>query len=530
MFDSIPVTVLVDTHVHAYPCFDLGELFNAACRNFSRVPLLAGDTAPFVGVLVLTENAGLHVFRDLRAAAEAEGADAGMLADSSWQVTTEPGGVWVIDAEGRRLLLLPGRQIVSAEGLEVLALFVDHNIKDGATAEALVEHIGRSGGIAVLPWGVGKWFGRRGRILRRIVLERGSEVALGDNGGRPWFWPRPGAFRLARSRGVAVLPGTDPLPLPGEERLVGSCGCLLQVHPGASGMIPAIVASLRDGPGGGCTYGRREKAGRFFLNQVRLRVSNGMHRDSENTMESNSGSVEREVPDIVTSSDDYARRFSGRAGEYFLQVQSDTVRTVMGGQGDGMRLIDVGGGHGQLAPMFFEQGYDVTVFGSANECHSRLLKIPAVGRRLDYVTGDVLDLPFPDQSFDAVVAVRLISHIDNWQRLIAEFCRVSRHSVVLDYPSLTSLNSLTPLLFSLKKTLEGNTRTYTSFFAKDLMREFAQHGFQMKSCQAQFFLPMVIHRALKGVGWLQAIERLCRVTGLTRLLGTPVIIRFERQE
>ena len=69
--------------------------------------------------------------------------------------------------------------------------------------------------------------------------------------------------------------------------------------------------------------------------------------------------------------------------------------------------------------------------------------------------GRLYKLPVADRSFDLVIAVRLISHVPEWRRLIAELCRVARQAVVIDYPSKSGLNALTPLLFGMKKSVEG---------------------------------------------------------------------------
>jgi ubiquinone/menaquinone biosynthesis C-methylase UbiE len=144
------------------------------------------------------------------------------------------------------------------------------------------------------------------------------------------------------------------------------------------------------------------------------------------------------------------------------------------------------------------------------------------------VTGDLLNMPFPDKSFDLVISVRLISHIEDWPRLVHEFCRVARTAIIIDYPSTTGINALTPLLFKVKRGIEKNTRDYTSFSKKELSREFNRNDFCVSGLYPQFFLPMVIHRAMKGATWLQAVEKLCAVIGLTRVFGSPVILRADR--
>jgi len=233
-----------------------------------------------------------------------------------------------------------------------------------------------------------------------------------------------------------------------------------------------------------------------------------------------------EAPDIETASDGYAARFAGEAGRYFLDVQAAAVRRALEGL-EPESVLDVGGGHGQLVPLFLERGSALTILGSDESTHPRIREtFPSAGIR--HATGSVLHLPFPDQSFDLVIAVRLISHIEAWPTLVAEFCRVARRSVVIDYPSWASLNALTPLLFMLKKSLEGNTRTYTSFRHGQLRRAFRAHGFEVAATRKQFFLPMFTHRAANGARVLQHCETVCRALGLTALLGSPVILRADR--
>jgi hypothetical protein len=91
------------------------------------------------------------------------------------------------------------------------------------------------------------------------------------------------------------------------------------------------------------------------------------------------------------------------------------------------------------------------------------------------------------------------------------------------------LNALTPLLFGLKRSLEGNTRTYASFSEGELRAEFARHGFVFGRSVRQFTLPMVVHRVGKGAAPLRWLESLFRAVGLTALIGSPVVLRMDRQ-
>ena len=234
-----------------------------------------------------------------------------------------------------------------------------------------------------------------------------------------------------------------------------------------------------------------------------------------------------EKPDIETSSEDYASRFQGAAGRYFLEVQENCTRDLLT---DSMTsVLDVGGGHGQLTPLFHARECDITVLGSDDSCHRRLReKYSDV--TIKYITGDLLNLPFENQQFDLVIAVRLISHITAWDRLISELCRVARNTVIIDYPSVLALNALTPLMFKLKRRIEGNTRTYTSFGRQGLASCFRENEFEVQMTRSQFFLPMFVHRALKGSRLLQVAETGFRKIGMTHVFGSPVLLRADRRK
>lgn len=236
----------------------------------------------------------------------------------------------------------------------------------------------------------------------------------------------------------------------------------------------------------------------------------------------------RETPDIETSSADYARRFEGAAGRYLLAVQARAVERALRGVAPGT-VLDVGGGHGQLVDVLKARGFEPTVHGSDAVCVANLRELHGK-RDCAGLIGDLFSLPVPARSFDVVVAVRLISHVERWPRLVAEMCRVARRAVLIDYPSTRALNALTPLFFGMKKSLEGNTRTYASFAPEVLERTFAAHGFVHAADVKQFVLPMAVHRAARAAAPLRAAERLARAVGLTALAGSPVIARFDRAE
>lgn len=234
-----------------------------------------------------------------------------------------------------------------------------------------------------------------------------------------------------------------------------------------------------------------------------------------------------EDADISSSSDDYARRFAGRAGAWLLETQTRVTLGLLRQLPPGASVLDVGGGHAQIAPPLIDAGYHVTVVGSDPSCAARLQ--PWIDRgSCRFEVGNLRALPYPDRSFDAVVCFRLLSHSVSWTGLLAELCRVALRSVVLDYPSTRSVNVLSEQLFSLKKGVEQNTRPFLLFTPRQIGSAFTGLGFTVRSVRPQFLLPMVVHRMAGSPGFSRAAEAPGRLLGLTRWFGSPVIIRADR--
>lgn len=234
-----------------------------------------------------------------------------------------------------------------------------------------------------------------------------------------------------------------------------------------------------------------------------------------------------ETADIETATADYASRFSGVAGEYFLQKQTDITLNLLKDLPKA-RVLDVGGGHAQLAEPLVEKGFDVTVTGSDESCRIRLDQRITPGD-FEYLTCDCLDLPFEDNSFDVVLAFRLLPHVARWQDLLAEMCRVAGKCVILDYPDRRSTNILYEQFFGMKQRFEGNTRPFSLFSRSEIRAEITANGYQLPVFKPEFLLPMVIHRKIKNRTFSAFIENCCKVLGATHFFGSPIIFRADRQ-
>jgi 2-polyprenyl-3-methyl-5-hydroxy-6-metoxy-1,4-benzoquinol methylase len=229
----------------------------------------------------------------------------------------------------------------------------------------------------------------------------------------------------------------------------------------------------------------------------------------------------REDADLETASPGYASRFAGPVGAWFLELQARLTLELLA-PWPGARVLDVGGGHGQLAAPLAAAGHQVTVFGSGPEALH-----PALRGAVRFEHGDLLHAPYPDAAFDVVLAFRLLPHAARWALLVGELCRLARRAVIVDYPTRRSVNALADPLFQVKKGVEGNTRPFLVFRDAEVEGAFAAARFRVTQRRPEFFLPMALHRGLRSAALARGLEALPRALGLTRQLGSPVILRAE---
>lgn len=245
--------IAIDCHVHVYPDYDLAGFLAAAVENLAGLSHGAGSVSDYG--LLLTERSDCHFFRDARAGS------LDMPAGWRVEVGAEDAVLRFCGPSSKTLWVYCGRQVVTAERLECFAWFLDEGIDDGRRFRDVQQEVLERGGVPVLPWAVGKWLFGRARHVRDIVAASTPEsLVLCDSALRFVGWPEPGSMKRAREAGFTVVAGTDPLPRPGGEAVVGRYGILL-----ADGFDPEKpVSSLKESFLGGTTSasvaGRRGSA------------------------------------------------------------------------------------------------------------------------------------------------------------------------------------------------------------------------------------------------------------------------------
>jgi hypothetical protein len=231
----------VDAHVHFHRRERIAATLESAASNFRALG------AP--GALLLAQSAHERIFEWLR-----EQKRVGEWSISA--VAAEPESLWV-RAPRAEMLVVCGRQVVAEPGLEALALGTERPIEDGLGLEPTLRLAESAGAIAVLPWGFGKWTGRRRQQIREQIMAPGiARLWVGDNGGRLQAVRRPRLLDEAEARGLGVLPGSDAFPFGRDYRRVGSFGCLLDVTLDAARPWASIRSALEHHHGSPTAYGR----------------------------------------------------------------------------------------------------------------------------------------------------------------------------------------------------------------------------------------------------------------------------------
>lgn len=264
--------LLIDAHVHIYDCFDIERFFDAAYANFKSAAEKLGHTDDFTGILLLAETSKDNWFYKLSEYADGKDLPDGKKA-GEWKFchTKENCSLYARLGNLKSLILIAGQQIVSSEGLEVLAIGTSNRFNDGESIYDIIKKINDNNGLPILPWGVGKWFGSRGRIVEDIIDTNNTSAYLGDNKNRPNFWPEPHLFGLAKQKGLRIFPGSDPLPFAEEYCKVGSFGFSLKASLNDERPTTTLKSLILNSSIKFRQYGQSERFVPFFRNQFALR-------------------------------------------------------------------------------------------------------------------------------------------------------------------------------------------------------------------------------------------------------------------
>jgi ubiquinone/menaquinone biosynthesis C-methylase UbiE len=127
------------------------------------------------------------------------------------------------------------------------------------------------------------------------------------------------------------------------------------------------------------------------------------------------------------------KRFSG-GGRLIDRREKEAVLDALGPV-DGDRILEIACGTGRFTVMLAERGADVVgldISGPMLAQGREKARAAGVEDRLDLLRGDAGRLPFPDDHFDAVFAMRFFHLADTPEAFLAEMERVTKDRVVFD--------------------------------------------------------------------------------------------------
>ncbi len=237
------------------------------------------------------------------------------------------------------------------------------------------------------------------------------------------------------------------------------------------------------------------------------------------------------APDIETSSERYAHRFAGAGGAFLLETQARAITSLLDRlPSTQLRVLDVGGGHGHLASLFLDRGHSVTVHGSSAACFGRIQEIQKHHPdQVRFLLGSLQRLPAVDREYDLVSSIRLLGHTERWRELLGEKCRAASRYVICEFAVPEGLQRFAGALFGVKLRMEPDTRPFRAFTLREISDTLEEHGFRVTAVERQLVLPVAIHRRMSSVTLSRAAESGFRRAGITRRVGSPVVILAERR-
>ena len=151
-------------------------------------------------------------------------------------------------------------------------------------------------------------------------------------------------------------------------------------------------------------------------------------------------------------------------------------------------VLEMACGTGRFTVMLAERGADITgldISGPMLQEGRRKAQAAGVADTIEFMRGDAARLPFPDDHFDTVFAMRFFHLADTPAKFLAEMARVSREQVFFDTFKRFSTRSLYNWL------LPMGSRLYGSREVEDLV---AGAGLDLVASDHDFVVPYGFYR------------------------------------
>jgi len=193
-----------------------------------------------------------------------------------------------------------------------------------------------------------------------------------------------------------------------------------------------------------------------------------------------------QADDVAEEYDD--KRFS-EGGRFIDRREKEAVLSALGPLED-KRVLEVACGTGRFTVMMAQEGAEITgldISGAMLAQGRRKAKDAGVDDHVEFMRGDAARLPFPDDHFDAVFAMRFFHLADRPVTFLRELRRVSKGQVFFDTFNLGS----TRVLYN--RFLPMGSRLYSR---TDVESHLADSALELVGESHDFVLPYGFYRSL----------------------------------
>jgi SAM-dependent methyltransferase len=182
------------------------------------------------------------------------------------------------------------------------------------------------------------------------------------------------------------------------------------------------------------------------------------------------------------------KRFS-RGGRLIDRREKEAVSSALGDL-KGKKVLEIAAGTGRFSVMLAARGADVIGLDISDAMLSQgrqKARGAGLSDRVEFVRGDAARLPFPDDHFDAVLAMRFFHLIPNPDRYLREIRRVTADRLVFDTFNTPSSRSIYNWL------LPMGSRLYDD---DDVRAMLDRTGYELADSSHDFLLPYGLYRAI----------------------------------
>lgn len=184
------------------------------------------------------------------------------------------------------------------------------------------------------------------------------------------------------------------------------------------------------------------------------------------------------------------KRFS-RGGRLIDRREKQAVLSALDPLED-KRILEIACGTGRFSAMLAAQNAEVIGLDISDAMLSQgreKARRSGVDDRLEFIRGDAARLPFPDDHFDAVLAMRFFHLIPNPDRYLREIRRVTSDQLVFDTFNTPSTRTVYNWL------LPMGSRLYSEMDVRGMLD---RAEFDLVSAEHDFLVPYGLYRAIPG--------------------------------